>query len=287
MFITKHVAAAADVPARHGRGRRAAAARRDGAGADGAGADRGAAAPRFGAVYVPNGAIVDAVDAGHGRRRLRVHADPEAARAVQRLAGRRQQPDAVASGQSVEGDHAVSAAGWLTGVLAEADRGRGRAAPAPRSIRSSRKQIGQDTPFPSLELATEDFTGYVGACTPRLQLRLHEHDLVELADDAAADGDQSARGVRAAVRRGRHARRSARARMRAQAQHPRFDRRGGRRAAARRSGARDRARVGEYLDNMREIERRIQRTEAHNGTERRRRRRAGRRAGLVRGARRR
>ena len=26
------------------------------------------------------------------------------------------------------------------------------------------KQIGQDTPFPSLELATEDFTGYVGGC---------------------------------------------------------------------------------------------------------------------------
>jgi len=28
------------------------------------------------------------------------------------------------------------------------------------------KQIGQDTPLPSLELATEDFTGYVGACSP-------------------------------------------------------------------------------------------------------------------------
>ena len=27
------------------------------------------------------------------------------------------------------------------------------------------KQIGQDNPFPSLELATEDFTGYIGACT--------------------------------------------------------------------------------------------------------------------------
>ena len=26
------------------------------------------------------------------------------------------------------------------------------------------KAIGQDTPFPSLEVATEDFTGFVGAC---------------------------------------------------------------------------------------------------------------------------
>ena len=37
----------------------------------------------------------------------------------------------------------------------------------------------------------------------RLQLRLHQHDLVAHADDAAADGEQSARGVRAAVRRQR------------------------------------------------------------------------------------
>jgi hypothetical protein len=28
------------------------------------------------------------------------------------------------------------------------------------------REIGQDTPFPSIELATEDFTGYVGACSP-------------------------------------------------------------------------------------------------------------------------
>ncbi len=28
------------------------------------------------------------------------------------------------------------------------------------------QQIGQDTPLPSLEVATEDFTGYVGGCSP-------------------------------------------------------------------------------------------------------------------------
>ena len=62
--------------------------------------------------------------------------------------------------------HAVTVAG-----LAERQRRRSRprprtSAPAPRSIRSSRKQIGQDTVFPSLELATEDFTGYIGGCDP-------------------------------------------------------------------------------------------------------------------------
>ena len=28
------------------------------------------------------------------------------------------------------------------------------------------QKIGQDTPLPSLEVATEDFTGYVGGCSP-------------------------------------------------------------------------------------------------------------------------
>ena len=172
------------------------------------------------------------VDADRRRAGLRVLADPEAARAVPRFAGRRQQPDPRAA-RRVGGDHAVSAAGWLTGVA--------RSGPKPKT--SSRGitidqvvagQIGQDTPFPSLELATEDFTGYIGACTTRLQLRLREHDLVELADDAAADGDQPARGVRAAVRRAGH-RGAARRAPAARTQHPRLRHAGGQRAAAARS----------------------------------------------------
>ena len=62
------------------------------------------------------------------------------------------------------GDHAVSAAGWLTGV--DAKRTEAEDVRAGTTIdQVVAKQIGQDTPFPSLELATEDFTGYVGACT--------------------------------------------------------------------------------------------------------------------------
>ena len=57
-----------------------------------------------------------------------------------------------------------------------------------------------------------------------LQLRLHQLDFVVVADAAAADAGQPARGVRAAVRR-RHERRRAAARSAAQRQHPR---RGGR-----------------------------------------------------------
>ncbi len=37
-------------------------------------------------------------------------------------------------------------------------------APAPPSIRWRLQKIGQSTRFPSLELATEDMTGLIGAC---------------------------------------------------------------------------------------------------------------------------
>ena len=48
----------------------------------------------------------------------------------------------------------------------QADRGRGHPASASRIDQVLAKQIGQETPFPSLEFATEDFSGYVGGCVP-------------------------------------------------------------------------------------------------------------------------
>src|SRR5215475_4247798 len=63
------------------------------------------------------------------------------------------------------GDHAVSAAGFLTGVWPK--RTEAEDVLANTTIdQVVARQIGQDTPFPSLEVATEDFTGYVGACSP-------------------------------------------------------------------------------------------------------------------------
>ena len=63
------------------------------------------------------------------------------------------------------GDHAVSAAGFFTGVWPK--RTEAEDVLANTSIdQIVAQQIGQDTPFPSLEVATEDFTGYVGACSP-------------------------------------------------------------------------------------------------------------------------
>ncbi len=62
--------------------------------------------------------------------------------------------------------------------------------------------IGQDTPLPSIEVATEGRGGN-GACDRHVRLLLRQHDLVPHADDAAADGGRPAKAVRAAVRPGR------------------------------------------------------------------------------------
>jgi hypothetical protein len=63
------------------------------------------------------------------------------------------------------GDHAVAAAGWLTGVYAKKTEAEDVLA-GPTIDQLIAKQVGNETAFPSLELATEDFTGYIGGCTP-------------------------------------------------------------------------------------------------------------------------
>jgi Protein of unknown function (DUF1552) len=59
--------------------------------------------------------------------------------------------------------HATTVAAWLSGVIPK----RTIAEDVHNGITIEQviaKQIGGDTVFPSLELATEDFTGYVGGC---------------------------------------------------------------------------------------------------------------------------
>ena len=65
----------------------------------------------------------------------------------------------------VNSNHAVSSACWLTGVPPKRTDGPDfRVGVSVDQVIA--KQIGQDTTFPSLEIATEDFTGLVGACDP-------------------------------------------------------------------------------------------------------------------------
>jgi hypothetical protein len=217
--------------------------------------------PRWGAVFFPNGAIME-------------QWSPTAAgtvfdfsQSLKPLEGFRDSLVVVSNltrAGTTAGDHAVSAAGWLTGVYAK--RTEAEDVRANTTIdQIAAKQIGQDTPFPSLELATEDFTGYVGACTvgfscvyantiswstpttplpmeinPRVvferlfgepgtpgQRRAHRQRDLSILDVITEEANALQRGL----------------------------------------GASDRTRLGQYLDNVREIERRIQRTEEHNRTQ--------------------
>ena len=127
------------------------------------------------------------------------------------------------------------------------------------------KQLGQESPFPSLEFATEDFTGYVGGCTPGfscaymntiswaspttpLPMEISPRNAFErLFGDGGSAAERRAqvledKSILDAIV------------SEARALHARL-------------GAGDRGRLGNYLDNVREIERRIQQIEAQNSGE--------------------
>ena len=63
------------------------------------------------------------------------------------------------------GSHATASGGWLTGTSPKRTDGPDFRAGTTMDQLVARA-IGQDTTFPSLEVATEDFTGLVGACDP-------------------------------------------------------------------------------------------------------------------------
>ena len=121
----------------------------------------------------------------------------------------------------LQGTHAVSTGTWLTGLRAEAHRGRGlrrRHVARPDHRRADRR--GHRVP-----VARDRHRGLHRLrrrVRRRLQLRLHEHHLVEDADDADADGDQPARRVRAHVRPARARPSERRAAHAAEPQHPRL-----------------------------------------------------------------
>src|SRR4051812_36760493 len=127
---------------------------------------KAAAAPRtrFGAIYIPNGAIVDeffpkSFGTGWEFTPILKPLEPYKNQLVVVKNLTRSHPG------SQVGDHAVSVGGYLTGVWPK--RTEAEDVFANTTIdQVVAKQIGQDTPLPSLEVATEDFTGYVGACSP-------------------------------------------------------------------------------------------------------------------------
>src|SRR6516162_7331183 len=117
---------------------------------------------RLGFVYFPNGAIMDQwipKTAGAGFEFTPTLAPLEPYREQLVVIGN------LARAGTTIGDHAVAAAGWLTGVYAKKTEAEDVLA-GPTIDQLIARQIGRETVFPSLELATEDFTGYIGGCTP-------------------------------------------------------------------------------------------------------------------------
>jgi len=218
---------------------------------------------RFGAVYLPNGAIMQQFTpktSGQGFEFTPILKPLEPFRnnlaVITNLT--RSHPG------SQVGDHAVSAAGFLTSVWPK--RTEAEDVLANTTIDQIVAQhIGQQTPLPSLELATEDFTGYVGGCSPGfscsymntiswgspttpLPMETNPRAVFERLFGEA--GSASARFSRL---------RNRRSILDSIAEDARELQRG--------LAARDRSRVGEYLDNIREIERRIQQSEARSASE--------------------
>ncbi len=221
---------------------------------------RAEAAPRmrFGAVYFPNGAIMQQfTPKSQGM-------DFEFTPILKPLEPFRGNLAVVTNlcrshpGSQV-GDHAVSAAGFLTGVWPK--RTEAEDVYANTTIdQVVAKKIGQDTPLPSLELATEDFTGYVGGCSPgfscaymnTISWSTPKTPLPMETNPRAAFERVFGEGGTAAERTARL--KKERSILDAVAEDAKDLGKG--------LGQRDRARLDEYLENLREIERRIERAEA-------------------------
>jgi hypothetical protein len=215
---------------------------------------------RFGAVFVPNGAIMESWTPAGGDAGFALSP------ALQPLESFRDSMVVISNltrAATPGGDHAVSAAGWLTGVGAKRTEAEDILAGVTIDQVVAR-QIGQDTPFPSLELATEDFTGYIGACTtgyscayantiawssPTTPLPMEINPRAVFERLFGEPGSPEQRAAR------RQRSRSILDFVTAETARLRRD-----------LGSRDRTRLDQYLDNIREIERRIQQAEVQNRT---------------------
>jgi hypothetical protein len=217
---------------------------------------------RFGAVYFPNGAIMQELTPktlGTGFEFTPILKPLEPFRdsliVVTNLT--RSHPG------SQFGDHAVSAAGFLTGVWPK--RTEAEDVLANTTIdQVVARAIGQDTPLPSLEVATEDFTGYVGGCSPGFSCA-YLNTISWSTPSTPLPMEINPRAVfeRLFGAAGTAGERQARIQKQRSILDSVVDEAGG---LTRGLGPRDRARLGDYFENLREIERRIQRQEARGAT---------------------
>jgi hypothetical protein len=127
------------------------------------------------------------------------------------------------------------------------------------------QRVGQETPFPSIEVATEDFTGYVGGCSPAYACA-YMNTLSWASPTSPVPMEINPRVVfeRLFGRPGTKAQRAAQMRQDASVLDSIQSDLGD---LERGLGASDRVRLKEYLDNVRSIEHRIQQTESKNASD--------------------
>jgi hypothetical protein len=168
-----------------------------------------------------------------------------------------------AGGQSAM--HAAAACGWLSGAIPKRTEAEDYQSGTTIDQVLAR-QIGEGTPLPSLEYATEDFTGYVGGCTPNYSCAYlnsiswaspttplpNETNPRVAFERLFGDGGADPRRRQQLLREDRSILDAVVGEIQ---------------TLQSRLGAHDRVRVNDYLDDVREIERRIQRSESQQLTD--------------------
>jgi len=210
--------------------------------------------PRMGFVYVPHGAIMNewtpsAEGSGFEFSRILKPLEPfrDRVNVVSGLGNRAADSTAV---------HSLSPTTWLSGVRPKPTQGVDAYAGI-TADQIAAEHIGQDTPLPSIELATEDHSALLGACDRdygciymnTLSWRTHTTPMPMEINPRKAFERMFGQGGSAAERALRTKQdRSILDEITAEAGSLKL-----------KLGPRDQATVSDYLDSVREIERRIQR----------------------------
>ena len=214
---------------------------------------------RAGFVYVPNGMILDQFTPA------KVGSEFEITTILKPLEPFQDKLVVVSNLSRAEANnnHAVSSGCWLTGVRPKRTDGPDfRIGTSLDQVIG--RQIGQDTTFPSIEVATEDFSGLQGACDPGYSCA-YMNTLSWQSPTTPLPMEINPRVVFERLFGGGATAEERIARMNDDRSILDFvvsdikD-------LSKGLGNTDKARLNEYLDNVREIERRIQRAEAQAET---------------------
>ena len=159
--------------------------------------------------------------------------------------------------------HAAAASGWLSGAIPKRTEGEDyRVGTTIDQVLA--KRLGQATAFPSLEFATEDFTGYVGGCTPGFSCAyMNTISWASPTSPVPMEINPRTAFERLFGDGGSDAQRRRQAREDKSILDSII---GEAHSLQGQLGAHDRTRVNDYLDNVREIERRIQKAETQHST---------------------